>query len=296
MKKLQFALLVSVISMVSGCKTAFQQQVKNNGFPADWEFAVDFSEANQLSIFDESHFVNCKLGACRDGFTPAQLLTEPNGNRFIALSAKKGQLADLNKGSNTFGKAYRNELGVTVGDESFHLNGMEHWYGFKVKRPKSGNERSAKDNTFTQIKQVTKIERGGQKINCSKGVVFHLNQDGYAYNGDGVGYPHRKKIASDIIQDEWTTFKVGIKYSFNSNGWIKVYRNNKLVWENIKTPNLITQFYPKCGSDPAITLVGNHVRIGVYPKSDDPLAMNTLHFDDFVSSANEHIVDTFLGN
>ena len=297
MKTIQFALVLLTISMIAGCKTAFQQRAQNGGFPTVWEFAVDFSETDQLSIFDESHFFSCRLGPCSDGFTPAQLVTEPNGNSFIALSAKKGQLAEFNKGTSNFGRAYRNELGVTQGYGAFHLNGMEHWYGFKVKRPQSGNERSAADNTFTQIKQVTKIENlDRKKIDCSKGVVFHLNQNGYAYNGDGIAYPHRKRIASDIIEDEWTTFKIGIKYSFDTDGWIKVYRNNELVWDNVDVPNLITRFYPKCGTDPAITLVGNHVRIGVYAKSDDPLAVNTLHFDNFVSASDEQAVDAFLNN
>ena len=75
---------------------------------------------------------------------------------------------------------------------------------------------------------------------------------------------------------------------------IKIFKNGNLIWDLQGKPNLITKFYSECGENPAIRYVGNHVRIGVYPKSDNPNAANVLHFDDFVSGPNEEFVDSFL--
>ena len=117
-----------------------------------------------------------------------------------------------------------------------------------------------------------------------------MNTDGYAFNGDGINYPTRKFILN-IVTTSWISYKIGIKFSKRTDGWIKVYRNNKLVWQD-NGPNLITKFYSSCNPD-KIDLFGNHLRIGVYAKSKDKEAINTLHFDDFVSGDSEQKVDSF---
>ena len=142
---------------------------------------------------------------------------------------------------------------------------MQLWYGFRVRKPKE-NLNASNDNTFTQIKQVTKIRNANEKINCSKGVVFHMNTDGFAYNGDGLNYPGKKQI-NDIITSKWTAYKIGIKFSYGPDGWIKLFQNGSLVWFD-NGPNLITKFYSNCSKD-KIDLFGNHLRIGVYAKSQN---------------------------
>ena len=117
-----------------------------------------------------------------------------------------------------------------------------------------------------------------------------MNTDGRAFNGDGINYPTTKFI-KDIVTTSWTSYKIGIKFSKRSDGWIKVYRNNNLVWQD-NGPNLITKFYSSCNPD-KIDLFGNHLRIGVYAKSKDKEAINTLHFDDFVSGNSEQKIDSF---
>ena len=129
-----------------------------------------------------------------------------------------------------------------------------------------------------------------EKINCSKGVVFHMNTDGFAYNGDGLNYPGKKQI-NDIITSKWTAYKIGIKFSYGPDGWIKLFQNGSLVWFD-NGPNLITKFYSNCSKD-KIDLFGNHLRIGVYAKSQNKEALNILHFDDYVSGDNEEEVDLF---
>lgn len=255
--------------------------------PKHWLFAVDFSDPKQLKQFDLERFQSCNLRQCKDGFTPSEIITEENGNKFLSISARHGQLGNLGKGN-----SYRNELGTRPDYNDFHLNGLTHWYGFRVKKP-SQNEGASFDNTFTQIKQVTKIKKGKEKQNCSKGVVFHMNEGGFAFNGDGLNYP-KQKFIPNITQEKWSTYKIGIKYSYNNDGWIRLYRNNEIVWEDYGQ-NLITRFYDECNSDD-IDLVSNHLRIGVYAKSTNLNAVNTLHFDDFVSSHKESDLDEFLSS
>lgn len=255
--------------------------------PYSWRFAVNFDTNSDIKKFDIKRLQNCAFKACSDGFIPAKILSETNGNKFLALSAKHGQLAHLGDGN-----SYRNELGTRMRDyNEFDLEGLTLWYGFRVKKPSAEKANASSDNTFTQIKQVTKIRKGNKKENCSKGVVFHMNEDGCVFNGDGVDYP-TKICPGNLVTSDWTTYKIGIKFSYEADGWIKVYRNEALMWED-RGRNLITKFFPNCNSAD-IDLVGNHLRIGVYAKSKNPNALNTLHFDDFVSGSNESEVNKFL--
>ncbi|MEK9763524.1 MAG: heparin lyase I family protein, partial [Deltaproteobacteria bacterium] len=258
-----------------------------NKIPNHWLFEVDFSTPRQLEQFDMKRFQNCDLKPCGDGFIPAQIVTGANGNEFLEISARHGQLAHLNKGGNSF----RNELGTKSHKfNEFDLNGLEFWYGFRVRTPDDIKQKKFRDNTFSQIKQVTKSRKGETKLDCSKGVVFHMNTDGKVYNGYGISYPRIMSVR-EIVSSDWSTYKVGLKFSYDDQGWIKVFKNSQLVWHD-KGPNLISEFFAEC-RDRKIDLITPHLRIGVYAKSSDPNAVVKLHFDDYVSGLNEDTIDRF---
>ena len=117
-----------------------------------------------------------------------------------------------------------------------------------------------------------------------------MNTDGWVRKGNGRQY-HGRQFIKDIITTDWTTYKIGIKFSRTSNGWIKVYKNDDLVWDD-NGPNMITEFYPECNGK-SVQEYGGALRIGLYAKSSFEEAVSTLHFDDFVSGDSEEKVDLF---
>ena len=283
MKKLT---IILCLFLLSSCKTtSLTSSHKNNKLPNNWTFEVEFNDKKELNLFDTKRLQSCFLNC--ETYNPTQILQETNGNKYLSLTAKKGtQVIGRNKNS------YRNELGTKPTYNQFNLEGLELWYGFRVKKPKYIQNESL-DNTFTQIKQVTKINLGSSKLDCSKGVVFHMN-GGVLFNGDGINYI--KHYVGNLITENWTTYKIGIKFSYKEDGWIKVFKNNSNIWFQ-KGPNLITKFYDKKGcSLKNIDLFGNHLRIGVYAKSHYSNTIDTLHFDDFVSGVSEKKVDDFHKN
>ena len=258
--------------------------------PKTWDFAVDFTKPTQLKQFDSQRLQTCRLSSCKDGFTPTEILTEENGNKFISISSQENLQSHLN---NT--PADRNELGTRSID--FDLEGTVLWYGFKVKYPENFTSQNAKGITFTQVKEVTKWRdpnNRSTKINCSKGVIFHSQVQnkkrgfGGIYNGDGMHYPRRVENIR-LIDKNWTTFKVGINFS-RTDGSIEVYQNGNLIWQD-QGPNLVTRYNGNCSN--GVNWRTAYLRIGVY-RSNAPKGEDTLHFDDFVASHSEEIVDKFL--
>ena len=229
------------------------------------------------------------MSKCEDGFIPTEILTEKNGNKFISISSREGLQSHLN---NT--PADRNELGTRSID--FDLESTVLWYGFRVKHPENFRSQNAKGITFTQVKEVTKWRdpnNRGTKVNCSKGVIFHAqvqnNRSGFGgiYNGDGMHYPRRIENIK-LINKVWTTFKVGISLS-RSNGWIEVYQNGSLLWQD-QGANLVMLYNGNCSR--GVNWRTAHLRVGVY-RSNTPYGEDTLHFDDFVASHSERVVDDF---
>ena len=258
--------------------------------PKTWDFAVDFTKSTQLKQFDSQRLQSCRLSSCKDDFTPTEILTEENGNKFISISSQENLQSHLNNTS-----ADRNELGTRSID--FDLEGTVLWYGFKVKYPENFTSQNAKGITFTQVKEVTKWRdpnNRSTKINCSKGVIFHSQVQnkksgfGGIYNGDGMHYPSRIENIR-LIDKNWTTFKVGINFS-RTNGSIEVYQNGNLIWQD-QGPNLVTRYNGNCSN--GVNWRTAYLRIGVY-RSNAPKGEDTLHFDDFVASHSEEIVDKFL--
>lgn len=272
-------------------KTLKKQKRK---LPETFNFQVDFEKPSQLKQFDQNRITNCNYRSCSDGFTPIEFLKEPNGNTYLALTSKEGFRSNLANDAKK--PSDRQELGTRSID--FDLEGTILWYGFKVKYPKNIKSQNSKGITFTQVKEVTKWRDPNNrsiKINCSKGVIFHAqvqntrNGFGGIYNGDGMRYPRRLENIK-LINKNWTTFKIGIAFSRTKKGWIEVYHNGRLVWHD-KGDNLVTRYNGNCPK--GVNWRTAHLRIGAY-RSNSPKDKDTLHFDDFVASNSERVVDDFL--
>jgi hypothetical protein len=262
--------------------------------PKTFDFKVTFAMPSELKQFEHERITNCEYGSCSDGFTPIEFLQEPNSNTFLALGSKEGLRSNL--ANNAKNPSDRQELGTRSVDAD--LEGTVLWYGFRIKYPKNFTSQNSKGITFTQVKEVTKWRdpnNRSTKINCSKGVVFHAQVQnkksgfGGLYNGDGMHYPKRVENIK-LISKKWTTYKVGIAFSRTKKGWIEVYQNGRLIWRDVGD-NLITQYNGNCPR--GINWRTAYLRIGVY-RSNSPKGQDTLHFDDFVASHSERVVDDFL--
>lgn len=263
--------------------------------PKTFDFNVNFEKSSQLKQFEQNRITNCNYGECSDGFTPIEFLKEQNGNTYLALASKAGlrsNLADDTKNK----PSDRQELGTRGID--FDLEGTILWYGFRVKYPQTHKVQNSRGITFTQVKEVTKWRDPNNrsiKINCSKGVVFHgqvqNTRSGFGgiYNGDGVNYPGRLENIK-LISKKWTTYKIGIAFSRTKKGWIEVYQNGRLIWRE-EGINLITRYNSNCPQ--GVNWRTAHLRIGVY-RSNSPKSEDTLHFDDFVASHSEKVIDLAL--
>ena len=188
------------------------QNLLSRKFPRSWNFNENFEQNFNLYQFDLNRLQNCNLKQCSNGYTPIEILSEKDGNKYISITSYEGLLSSVNKKP-----ADRNELGSKPIDQ-IDLEGVVLWYGFRIKYPSKNYRQNAGGITFNQIKEVTKWKNGSQKINCSKGVVFYMQTRnrssgvGFLAKGDGINYPAIIKNIK-LIDHNWTTYKVGIKFS-----------------------------------------------------------------------------------
>ena len=85
---------------------------------------------------------------------------------------------------------------------------------------------------------------------------------------------------------EWTTFKVGIKNSKKSDGYVQVYKDDKLIMN-----------YEGITFDWKGNYYASYVRIGIYRDSDPSGAGypdQVVHFDDFIVVSDKKTLDKYL--
>src|SRR5210317_2156069 len=69
--------------------------VSEQKLPKDWFKETAFNEKKDIyrGFNNVNKLVTCKFKECRDGYIPAEFVTESNGNKFLSLSARYGQLS-----------------------------------------------------------------------------------------------------------------------------------------------------------------------------------------------------------
>ena len=85
---------------------------------------------------------------------------------------------------------------------------------------------------------------------------------------------------------EWTTFKIGIKNSKKSDGYVQVYKNDKLIMN-----------YEGVTFDWKGNYYASYVRIGIYRDSDPSgsgYPDQVVHFDDFIVVSDKKTLDKYL--
>ena len=265
------------LTFKSGETLGSDGKVKGSLSPDAISFIDDFEE-NRLGWYDQSHLYRKSI----------KFLTEPDGNQFISLTSKVGQLSKFNRGQSKWRKD-RVELGTK--DLGPDIEGVEMWWGFRAKLPKGVTRINAQNITFNQFKQISK--KG--KKDCHPGMYWRMNYENagtwYAVT-DGFNKKHGKTTLSGQLSERWSTFKIGTYFSRNGDGWLKAYRNGTLIYEY--TGRTIVDEFADCTPNRTMQ---TYLRIGVYRGSPTNWTNDqddTIHFDDFVISNAESDLEAQL--
>jgi hypothetical protein len=86
---------------------------------------------------------------------------------------------------------------------------------------------------------------------------------------------------------EWSTYKIGIYNTKNDDGFVKVYKDNQLMFD-----------YKGITYDWRGRYTGSYIRIGIYRQSGKNFGIEypdqTIHFDDFIVVSDEKTLDQIL--
>ena len=86
---------------------------------------------------------------------------------------------------------------------------------------------------------------------------------------------------------EWSTYKIGIYNTKDDDGFVKVFKDKKLIFD-----------YKGITSDWKGKYTGTNVRIGVYRDSGKQIGIEypnqSIHFDDFIIVSDKKTLDKYL--
>ncbi len=241
--------------------------------PASSEIIIeDKFDSKKLSQYDRSHI---KLSSL-------EYLTETNGNKFARLTTKIGQLSHFNKGSKYIKD--RIELGTRsnrISKSWSDIDGATFWWGFDVKKPQGVKNINGQEITFTQLKTIEKDRKGKQ---CHPGMPFRINyRNDYTWIAvtDGWDKKTKRTIKQDLLNNEWTNFRVMYHFS-KTSGQVKVFRNGEEIFSY--SGNTIFDEYPECSPKSDLQ---TYIRIGAYRGSErtpqyEKAKDDALDFDNYV--------------
>ena len=187
----------------------------------------DFS-SKQLKGYDKSHIAKNKKD-----FKSYEFINENNGNTFIRLSSRVGQLSHFNKGQEYIKD--RIELGTrgqSLPNSWKKLEEQTFSWMFDTKLPENVNTTNAEHITITQLKT---IEKNNEKKQCHPGMPFRINyhdRQTWIAVTDGLNIKHNKKYYyENFLTNEWINFKNKSK----GRWWIPGEESNDYLGEFINT-------------------------------------------------------------
>ena len=260
--------------------------------PIPWTFHDPY-DSIKWNRYDNSHAPR-NLGKIGH----VKIEKESDGNSYVSLTSKIGQLSNFNRGQDRYIKD-RVELGLPPNKAPFNLDNRLLWYGFKVKSPSGKFIPNAHSVTFNQYKQIQK--NAGRKKDCFPGMFWRMNAENTGKTWmavtNEIGNKINKKTINTFINESWSKVKVGVYFTESEHGWLRAYVNDRLVYSY--TGRTIMNQFKSCKPKH----FENYLRIGVYRGSDTKKLngkkivddqSDTLHFDDFIVTDNSREVDQIL--
>jgi hypothetical protein len=264
-----------------------------------WNFFDDFEDQNFRKYF----YKNNKC--CGKGKEPYKFKQDPDGNTYLEITVKHGWNSNQERTTER----------AEISPKEKRAREKIIWYGFKVRLPKDFIHIDDRV-LFSQFKN--NLENIGKSPLL--GIRFHdrgkrLNIGGNLDVGEKdkrreesskhntlLSYklydkewnqkkPKYKNISGIETFDatplgEWATYKVGIYNTKTDSGFIKVYKNDVLIY-----------IYEGATFDWKENYTVTFIRLGIYRDSDprkEGYPPQTIHYDDFTIVSDKKTLDKYL--
>ncbi len=256
------------------------------------------------------------------GSKPYRIEKDPDGNKYLEVTVKHGWNNDpLKEGS---GK--ETERAIFQTKQRRTLN-KEIWIGFKTRLPEDFKHTTDGRVTFFEFKnrhvsmrthplvrisfddagktlKITGSTSGnGFNRRSKEDNIKHRINIKYKKNGSNWFVSNEKTRGEKKIKNnfkltpnktfsvtqlgEWSTYKIGIYNTKDDDGFVKVFKDNKLIFD-----------YKGITSDWKGKYTGTNVRIGVYRASGKQIGIKypdqIIHFDDFIIVSDQKTLDQLI--
>ena len=287
----------------------------NKKVKSPWNFFEDFEKQKEGKLKLKKLTINNK-GA---GLKPFKIKKDFDGNKYLEVTVKHGWNNDpyKKKGKETERAEFQTKQKRTLNKEI--------WIGFKTRLPKNfthiddrvlffqfknqhepmkrspllgirfyenGNVLDIAGDTGGIAKKSWNQEESDKhrimiryKKNDTNWLAFQEKTRGKKpYNNFKLTQNKSFKITK---LGEWTTYKIGIYNTKQETGFVKVFKDNKLIFD-----------YKGITYDWKGKYTGSYVRIGIYRDSGKRIGIEypdqSIHFDDFTVVSDKKTLDKYL--
>ena len=281
-----------------------------------WNFSEDFENQEEGKLKLNKFTINDK-GA---GLKPFRIKKDPDGNKYLEVTVKHGWNIDKKGGGKE--KTERAEFQTR---QKKTLN-KEIWISFKTRLPKDFTHIDDRVLFFQFKNQHDPMKRSpllGIRF-YENGNVLDLGGDtggsaGKSWSQEESNIHNirakykKKELNWFVFQEknrgekkiknnfkitpsksfkvaklgEWSTYKIGIYNTKDDDGFVKVFKDKKLIFD-----------YKGITSDWKGKYTGTNVRIGVYRDSGKQIGIEypdqSIHFDDFIVVSDEKTLDQLI--
>ena len=281
-----------------------------------WNFFENFEDQKKEKLKLRKLTINNK-GA---GLKPFKIKKDSNGNKYLEVTVKHGWNSDpyKKKGKETERAEFQTKQKRTLNKEV--------WIGFKTRLPKDFTHIDDRVLFFQFKNQHDPMKRSpllGIRF-YENGNVLDLGGDtggsaGKSWNQEesdihGIRAKYKKKELNWFVfkeknrgekkiknnfkltpnksfkitkLGEWSTYKIGIYNTKDDDGFVKIFKDNKLIFD-----------YEGITYDWKGRYTGSYIRIGIYRNSGKRIGIEypdqSIHFDDLTVVSDKKTLDNYL--
>ena len=264
-----------------------------------WNFFDDFEDQNfRKYIYKDNK-------CCGRGIEPYKFKKDPDGNTYLEITVKHGWNSN---------QKHTSERAEIYPPEK-HAKEKVVWYGFKIRLPKDFVHIDDRV-LFSQFKNILqnvgkspllglrfhdrgkRLNIGGdldvaeKDVNREESTKYYKLLSYKLYDKEWhQKEPKYKNITGIKTFDatplgEWTTYKIGIYNTKTDNGFVKVYKDNVLIFD-----------YEGVTFDWEENYTLTFIRLGLYRDSDPTKERHppqSIHYDDFTIVSDKKTLDKYL--
>jgi hypothetical protein len=222
-------------------------------------FASTASSANRVLDFETGTLD----GWQEEGGDSGDIRRMPQITTEHVLSGKYAVKSDLNGLDPDRYLRERQEMKVKdLGKEI--QKGQVYWYGFSIYLQSPYPFDTGHDEVLAQMHKVADVDLGENNGNPTLGFWLTKGYNGWTITNiadprlitpvDKSGVIFKRYEVGPYETDKWTDWVVNVKWSYNSDGFLKVWKNGKLV---------VDVTGPNCSND----RLGPNFKMGIYKSS-----------------------------